>query len=192
MLWSLATWALQSGFVAHAEQADRNQPTYVESNEMHYDDLKQVNEFIGNVVLTKGTITLRADRLILRQDPEGYQHGYATGQLARFRQKRDGVDEWIEGEAEEVTYNGRHDTVELARRAQVRRVAGAQALDQIEGARIVYNSRSEQFHVAGQEPATAKSEPGRVRVIIQPRLRATTTQPDPAGGTALNLAPPSR
>ncbi|HVL56085.1 MAG TPA: lipopolysaccharide transport periplasmic protein LptA, partial [Burkholderiaceae bacterium] len=76
---------------AAAERADREQPTRIESDRMLYDDAKQTNVFTGNVVLTKGTIRIRGDRLVLRQDPEGFQYGTATGRPASFRQRRDGT-----------------------------------------------------------------------------------------------------
>ncbi len=72
---------------ARAERADRNKPINVEADAMQYDDLKQINVFPGNVTLTKGTIVIRADRLVIRQDPEGYQYGTAYGNPATFRQK---------------------------------------------------------------------------------------------------------
>jgi lipopolysaccharide export system protein LptA len=157
--------------VALAERADRYKPTNVEADRMNYDDLKQVNEFTGSVVLTKGTITIRGDRMVLRQDPEGYQYGTTTGKLASFRQKRDGVDEWIEGYAEEIFYDGKAETVRLTGRAKVRRLEGTRVADEIDGAVIVYDSRSEQFSVDGSGQAKGPSTAGgRVRVTIQPRL----------------------
>lgn len=154
-----------------AERADRYKPTNVEADRMNYDDLKQVNVFTGAVVLTKGTITIRGDRMVLRQDPEGYQYGTTTGRLASFRQKRDGVDEWIEGYAEEIHYDGKDETVRLTGRAKVRRLEGTRPADEIEGAVIVYDSRTEQFAVDGSGQANSPaSGGGRVKVVIQPRL----------------------
>jgi lipopolysaccharide export system protein LptA len=152
-----------------SERADRFQPIQVESDRMQYDDIKQVNVFTGQVVLTRGTLVLRADQLVLRQDPEGYAHGTATGQLARFRQKRDGLDEWVEGQGEEIAYDGKAETLRVLRRAQVRRLDGSKLLDEIEGASIVYDSRSERYTVEG---GTARAAPdsGRVRITIQPRV----------------------
>jgi len=166
---------------ALAERADRYKPTQVDADRMQYDDLKQVNVFTGAVVLTKGTITLRADRLVLEQDPEGYQHGTAVGKLATFRQKRDGLDEWLEGQAETIVYNGRTETVTLTGRAKVRRLEGTRVADEIDGAVIVYDSRYEQFDVDGtRDNARSGSSGGRVRVIIAPRLG----DPGPAGAPA--------
>jgi lipopolysaccharide export system protein LptA len=169
---------------AHPERADRYRPTQVDADRLTYDDVKQESVFTGSVVLTKGTITLRADRLVLQQDPEGYQHGTATGKLATFRQKRDGVDEWVEGQGEEIVYDGKAETVRLSRGAKVRRLEGSRVVDEIDGAVITYDSRTEQFAVDGgsaQGPTAAGG--GRVRVVIQPRL-GDTAAPAPGGGPA--------
>jgi lipopolysaccharide export system protein LptA len=90
---------------AVAEKADRGKPMNAEADSLRYDDVKQTSVFTGNVVITKGTMVIRADRVEVRQDNEGYQFGTATssgGKRAFFRQKRDSGDEWIEGEADVI------------------------------------------------------------------------------------------
>jgi lipopolysaccharide export system protein LptA len=161
---------------AWADLADRFQPTTVEADRMQYDDATKVNVFTGNVMLSRGTIRIRSDRMVLRQDAEGFQFGTATGKPATFRQKREGVDEWMEGQAEELEYDGRRETVRLVGNATVRRTQGGRVMDEIEGGLIVYDTRAEQFAVEGS-PAGATTG-GRVRITIQPR------QPAPAAGTA--------
>ena len=102
--------ALGLAVPAHAERADRNQPMNVEADALRYDDLRQTSVFTGRVVVTKGTIVIRGARLDVRQDPEGFQYGVVTaepGKRAFYRQKREGVDEFIEGEAEVIGYDGR-------------------------------------------------------------------------------------
>lgn len=184
---SALLWALLAGTPALAERADRYKATNVEADRMDYDDLKQVNVFTGSVVLTKGTITLRADRLVLRQDPEGYQHATAEGVPASFRQKRDGLDEWVEGHGEDVRYDGRTETLRLTGKARVRRLQGTRVVDEIEGAVIVYDSRTERFSVDGGDGGQAASN-GRVKVVIQPRLDGSQS-PDAATGTGTTLRP---
>ena len=76
---------------AQAEKADASKPTNIEANQMAYDDVKQINTFTGDVVLVRGTLTLKADRMVVIQDPAGYQYAtlYAKrGEKATFRQKR--------------------------------------------------------------------------------------------------------
>ncbi|MEN9314826.1 MAG: hypothetical protein RIS35_1219, partial [Pseudomonadota bacterium] len=113
----LAVLLLCASTPALAERADRDKPISVEADLMRYDDLRQVNVFTGNVTLTKGTIVIRGDRLTLRQDPEGYQYGTAEGGPASFRQKRDGVDQFIVGVGQKISYDGKTETVRLQERA---------------------------------------------------------------------------
>ena len=183
---------------SHAERADRYKPTQVESDRMEYDDLKQVNVFTGSVVLTRGTITIKGDRMVVSQDAEGYQRGTTTGRLASFRQKRDGLDEWLEGYGEEIEYNGKTETVRLIRKAKVRRLDGTRVIDEIEGPLIIYDGRTEQFNVEGAAAGPVASGRERVKVVIQPRLTdpgvgsqppagppkpGSVLQPAPAGGS---------
>ena len=65
--------ACASAFAAWAEKADRDKPTQVEANRMSADDARRLNVFEGDVVVTKGTMRLTADRLVVRQDAEGFQ-----------------------------------------------------------------------------------------------------------------------
>src|SRR5690606_23999717 len=141
--------ALLFGFSgpAIAEKADRGKPINVEADRMQYDDVKQINVFTGNVVLTKGTILLRADRLVIRQDPEGYQYGTATGNLAFFRQKREGVDQFVEGQARQIDYDGKRETFRLQQQAMMRRTENERVVDEVHGSDILYESRNEFFTV---------------------------------------------
>jgi lipopolysaccharide export system protein LptA len=81
---------------AHAERADRLKPaTVVADQEGQIDLQKQVVVFSGNVVVTKGTMVIRAARVEVRQLPNGYVTAIAYGapnKPATFRQKRDGAD----------------------------------------------------------------------------------------------------
>ena len=83
---------LAIGAVAHAERTDRDKPVNIEADRMLADDQKQTAVFEGRVVLTQGTFVLRADKLTVRQDTQGFQTGVAVGAPATFRQKRDVVD----------------------------------------------------------------------------------------------------
>jgi lipopolysaccharide export system protein LptA len=161
--------------LAHAEKADRDQPMNVEADALRHDDLKQTSVFTGRVVLTKGTILIRGDRIEVRQDDAGNQFGVVTpapGQLAFFRQKREGVDEFIEGEGERIEYDSQADTVKFIGRAQMRRYRGATLGDELTGGVIVYSNTTDVFSI-DSAAAKAGAPPGRVRAMMTP-------QPEPA------------
>jgi lipopolysaccharide export system protein LptA len=172
---------------ALAEKADRNKPMNIEADSLRYDDLKQISIFTGRVTLIKGSIQIRGDRLEVRQDPDGYQFGVATGsadKLAFFRQKREALDEFIEGEGETITYDGKADTVTFSRKAQLRRLRGSVVADEINGASIVYENLTDLFSVDGaaKNGPTGALGSGRVRVMLSPKPEAAASGPavDPA------------
>jgi lipopolysaccharide export system protein LptA len=163
-----------SGAAAHAERADRNKPMNIEADALRYDDLKQVSVFTGRVVVTKGTIVIRGARVDVRQDAEGYQHGVVTaepGKLAFFRQKREGVDEFIEGEGETIEYDGKADRVKFVKRAEMRRFRGATLADELTGSLIVYDNTTDVFTVDGGPASPAAG--GRVRAVLSPKPGAS-------------------
>ena len=157
LLFILATPAL-------AEKADRDKPTQVEANKMSADDVRRLNVFEGDVVVTKGTIRLTADRLVVRQDAEGFQLATATGKPARFRQRQDakpGEKEgiWVEGEALRIELDDRNQKIELFDRARVNRGG-----DEVAGDYIFVDQRSDFYQVSSGKGGEKQ---GRVKAIIQ-------------------------
>jgi len=160
----------------------------VEADNMRYDDLKQTNVFTGRVVMTKGTIIVRGTRIDVRQDAAGYQYGVVTaepGKLAYFRQKRDNVDEFIEGEAETIEYDSKADNVKLIKRAVMRRYIGSTLGDETTGAVIVYENTTGVYTVdGGLAPTNQANGGGRVRAMLSPKPAASApapATPAPAG-----------
>jgi lipopolysaccharide export system protein LptA len=162
-----------TGDAAWAERADRDKPMNIEADALRYDDLKQISIFTGRVVLTKGTILIRGAQLDVRQDAQGYQYGVVTaepGKLAFFRQKRDNVDEFIEGEGELIEYDGRADTVKFTKKAQLRRYKGATLNDEMTGTVILYDNTTDMFTIDGGVTSGTPSAPGgRVRAMLTPK-----------------------
>ena len=160
---------------ASDEKADRDKPMNIEADNLLHDELKQVSVFTGHVVLTKGTMVMRGDRIEIRTDADGYQFGVIlpeSNKRAFFRQKREGLDEFMEGEAERIEYDGRTDRVSLLGRAVLRRYNGAKLNDEMSGQTIVYDNVSERFTVDAQPvkgaPAGGASTNARVRAWMTP------------------------
>jgi lipopolysaccharide export system protein LptA len=158
---------------ARAEKADRFKPLNTESDlPGRIDLLNQVVVLNGNVVVTKGTMVIRAARIEVRESPDGYHTAIAYGspaQHATFRQKRDEPDEWIEGDAERLEYDGKSDIVRFVNNASWRRLHGAEVTDEINGNLITYDSATEVVNVVGGAPATAANPGGRVRAVLTPK-----------------------
>jgi lipopolysaccharide export system protein LptA len=172
----LATLALP----AAAEKGDRDKPVNLEADRVTIDDAKQLAVFEGNVVLTQGTLQIRGDRMEVRQDKEGFKQGTTWGSPAFFRQKREGYDEYIEGWAGRIEYDGRVETLQMFSRAQLKR-----GQDEVRGDYISYDARSEFFQVTGGPKTASPSSPGgRVRAVIQPKSKEK-----PAAAPPVTLKP---
>lgn len=159
---------------AHAEKADRTKPLNVAADRQGTVDLhNQVVVFTGNVIITKGTIVIRADRVEVREGAEGYRTAVAIGSRARpatFRQKRDGVDEYIDGQADRLEYEEKGEVVRFAGNSVVRRLRGTSVADEITGNVIAYDNTTEVFSVNGGTPSEGAGTPGgRVRAVLTPR-----------------------
>jgi lipopolysaccharide export system protein LptA len=157
---------------SQAEKADKNKPMVIDADALRHDDLKQTGVYTGNVIITKGTLTIRGERIVVRQDPEGYQFGLATaaaGKLAFFRQKREGLDEWMEGVAEVIEYDGKADTVKFTKQAVLKRFKGTTLNDETIGSTIIYDSGTDVFTVEGGPSPGAGTTGGRIRTMMTPK-----------------------
>lgn len=165
---------------AQAERADREKPVNLEADRITVDDAKKQHIFEGNVTLTQGTLVIRANRLVVTQDIEGFQKGVAYGNPARFKQKREGSDETVEGEAERIEHDARTEKTEFFNRAWVRT-----GLDEVKGNYISYDSLTERYLVTSASDSKGATTPtGRVRAVIQPKRKgeekaSTGTDPVP-------------
>ena len=161
---------LLPAFPALAEKADKDKPTNIEANRMSSDDTKRMSIFEGNVVLTKGTVVVRADRIVVYQDADGFQVATATGKPVRFRQKGDPKDGkegvWTDGEALEVKIDDRNERTELFQRARVTRDQ-----DVVNGEYIFLDQRTDFFSVSAAKDAAPSSPEGRVKAVIQPKSK---------------------
>ncbi|MEZ5741218.1 MAG: lipopolysaccharide transport periplasmic protein LptA [Burkholderiaceae bacterium] len=155
-----------------------NAPITVEADQLEYDDRKQVNVFTGNVVLTRGTFEIRADKLLLRKDAQGNQLATATGTPASFRQQRDATGETIEGTGRELQYDDQKQELQILDNAQLRKLNSGRVADEVEGGRIVYRRDTDFFTVFGS-PDGANGSKGRVRLVIQPRETEKAAKPAP-------------
>jgi lipopolysaccharide export system protein LptA len=182
-LAALAAFVCLAPLRALAEKADRDKPMQIEANRMSTDDAARISVFEGNVILTQGTIRVLADRIVVHQDPDGFDYATATGNPVHFRQKADPEDgqppEWITGEADRIEINDRDQKIELFHHAWVTR-----GQNKVEGDYIFVDERSQYYSVkAGKDGAPGG---GRVRAVLQPKVA-----PAPPAATPAPAKPPA-
>ena len=155
---------------AGAERADREKPMHLEADRATVGDVNRkegsrISTFTGNVVLTQGTMRINADKVIMKEDLQGFRHATATGDLVSFRQKRDRMNEYVEGWSERAEYDSKADKIELFRQARLKRGS-----DEVQGDYISYDMNTEFFKVVGSKERGVESGPDkRVRITIQPK-----------------------
>ena len=158
--------------------SDANKPTDIEADQMHSDDVKQVTTFTGNVVVTKGTLLIKAGKAVIVEDPEGYQYitlYAAPDRLASLRQKQDGGPNiWMEGYGKKIEYDNKDEIIKFFTQARVRRLQGNQVTDDVSGEYISYNARTEYYSVYNTSEGVSKPGAGRVKAVIQPREKKAT------------------
>jgi lipopolysaccharide export system protein LptA len=150
---------------AWAEASDRDQPIELEADTVTVNDAKKTSTYTGNVILTQGTLEIHADKLVVREDKDGFQHSTSTGNPTTFKQKRQGSNEYMQGSAQRIEYDGRMDKVQLYTKAWVKR-----GEDIVYGDFISYDANAEYAEVIGGTKSTTEGgNSGRVKAIIQPK-----------------------
>lgn len=172
LLLALAVWTAAAGS-AWAEKADRTKPLVVESDNqkaVSVDLAKKITTLQGNVSVSQGTLLIRADRMEIKEDAAGRYLATAqagSGRLAVFRQKRDQVEEFIEGQADRIEYDGAKEQVRLIGNAKLRVLRTGAASDEATASAIVYDQRTDTVSLEGGQ--TALGKPSKVTVVFTPR-----------------------
>ena len=162
--------------------AQENEPdpdTIVLSDTLDYDDNERESIFTGNVIMTRGDMTLHADKLVLVEDEDGYQYGTATVStrpLVHIRQENPEEFEVIEAQGKRGEYDGKTEELTVIGQAVVTRFICGKPTDTIRGERVVYKQQTNTYHAySGPESAAPK---GRVRSLVQPRSKSDAAMED--------------
>jgi lipopolysaccharide export system protein LptA len=184
---------------AWAEKADRDKPINFQGDTGGGNAETKNGELTGNVVVTQGTLSIHADRITFHQNPDNSLSATAYGNPVTFREKRDGVDEYYEGFAQRIVYDGQKRFVELFDNALLKKGS-----DQIRSNYISYDAATETFKAEGRPdsgPGASGEVPlgARVRGVFQPESKdakdgrnakgAAAAPPAPKANPALPLKP---
>ena len=164
--------------LAHAATTDRDKPINYSADSGDVNIQTKSGTLIGNVVITQGTLTIRADKVTFKQNADNSLSATALGNPVSFRQKRDGVDEYYEGFAQRGEYDGGKNLLQLYDRALLRRGG-----DEIRSNYISYDTATELFKAEGRTSSTPGDEGlgARVRGVFQPKSESTKgSKPAPA------------
>ena len=170
---------------AAAEKADREKPIRYSANSLDGNETEQTVLLSGKVEVIQGTIVLKADRVVLKQQADGTYNVSATGKPVTFRQKMDNSDEYVDAQALRIEYLGAKELVELYDQSWIKR-----GKDELRGSFLTYNSATGAFAGRGNSPTAPQTGDGRISGVIQPKPK-DPAKPDakPAEGAKLQSAP---
>jgi lipopolysaccharide export system protein LptA len=181
LAFALAALAVAVCAPASAEKGDRDKPINYSADSGDVNYQTKVGALKGNVIITQGTMTIRADRIDFKQNADNSVSATAYGNPMSFRQKREGTEEWFEGYAQRAVYDGTREFLELFDQALLRR-----GQDEIRSNYISYNAATEQFKAEGRPGSKAPADdtaPGaRVRGVFQPKSDALPGKSDKGSG----------
>ncbi|MGL6161110.1 lipopolysaccharide transport periplasmic protein LptA [Microbulbifer sp.] len=152
---------------AIALPGDRDQPIKVDAKHFEGDRSKNLFVYSGNVVITQGSLQIRADRVEVHGNAEGeINRVIATGKPAHFQQQVQQSQNPVKARAARIEYTVNSDELHLTGDAYVDRDGNTLTAE-----RIDYDLASEQMQAQGQ------SGEGRVEMIWKPEKKKTEQQP---------------
>jgi lipopolysaccharide export system protein LptA len=160
---------------AWAEKADREKEIVINADRVTADDAHRVSVFDGDVVITQGTMRITANKVTVREDPQRHKYYVAVGNPVTFREKRDNVDEYVEGYAQRAEFDDLHNLLHLYDKARVK-----SNQNEITGDYISYDMNREVAQVSGAPPGQTPPPNSRAKVVIIPPKKAA----DAKGGDA--------
>jgi lipopolysaccharide export system protein LptA len=155
-----------------ADAAPAEPDTLILSDTLNYDDVKKESVFTGNVIMTRGLMTLKSDKLVMSEDAEGFQYGTATvnpGKLVHIRQENPEKFEVIEAEGVRGEYDGKKEELVMIGKAVLTRYVCGKPFDNVKGQRVVYKQKTETYEAYGGPDSAAAG--GRVRSLASPRAK---------------------
>jgi lipopolysaccharide export system protein LptA len=160
----------------HAEKADQDKPVILEAEKVSVNDVKQIYDLNGQVLVIKGSIIVTGEDGHITVDPQGYEFVDVIGapeKVASFRQRREGLaDEFMQGRGAQVTYDAKTEFLTLTGDANLKRLLNMQMLDQLKGWKIEYDDVKQYYRVIPPQDAKPEDLP-LARAILSPRRKAT-------------------
>lgn len=143
---------------AGALSSDRRQALQIDADKADIDQRHGVSTYRGNVHLTRGSMQLLADEVVVKYDNGTVHLVIATGSPANYQQRSDKQQE-IRARAQRMEYNIDTGQLLLLKQAELHQDSNAFASE-----RIVYDSINDRVNAG----ANAESPQDRVHITIQP------------------------
>tara|TARA_B100000700_G_scaffold148065_1_gene164959 strand:- start:527 stop:1105 length:579 start_codon:yes stop_codon:yes gene_type:complete len=157
--------------LVYALPSDMDQPIEIEANFAELDDDKGVTIYLGDVVVTQGSIRMTGDSLkVLLEEDRQIKEAFLEGTPATFRQTPEIGEEDVEGEAKIIEYYKDKQMVYLIEAAKV-----TQGKRLTQGHRMNYDIERSIVTVRSSRAGSVrkdeidKKKAQRVKIILPPK-----------------------
>ncbi len=159
-----------------ALEDDRSKPIEVSANQATLDDKQNLAVYKGSVILTQGSLTIKADKLTIKAAKNGQvDEVIATGNPAEFTQTPELNKEPIVAKAEHITYSVIQEKIVLTRSASV-----IQNKNLFQGTVITYDIRQQKLSASGPSETQTEGQPNsRVKMILPPPTASSEQETGP-------------
>jgi len=154
-LLCLALLLLAPAPPALAKTLDFQQPVNIKADRSEFNEKEGVQSLSGNVVITQGTIQIKADKIIVKLKDNKLDTIEGSGKPIYFQQESD-AGELVTGESENILYEAANGRLTLSGSATL-----SEPRQNLRSDRIVFDSITQTVVAEG-------GKTGRVSITIQP------------------------
>lgn len=150
---------------AQALDSDKDKPMNIEADRVDIDDEKGVSTFLGNVVITRGSLIIKGNRVVVYRDKDkGLDKVHSTGTPAHFQQRPEGKANDVVAEGQELFYDAVKEILIVRRQGRV-----IQGGDAFLGELITYDSKRDLVEARSSDQGSeGGKKKGRVQMTLQP------------------------
>lgn len=160
---------------AAAELADQYQAIEIWANKTEFNYRNGQRMLKGAVHLSQGTLLLEADNASQQMRDDDSMLFHADGHPVRFKQKIEGRNAWMRGEAQRIDFDSQTGLLKLNGHALI-----VDDKNEISANSVTYNTRTHDAQAEQGNAVTPDNPRGQVRIVIQPKLKAPVSPTTPA------------
>lgn len=153
---------------ALSKTTDKDAPLHIEADQLEMREKDSVSIYHGNVKITKGTMKISGDKIIIKNKDGRLHKIHINGKPATFYQLND-LDEIISAESYIMDYKAKTGVLELKEKALL-----LKNKNRFSSEHIIYNTLDD-IVKAGNHNTPDSQEKPRVKITIHPEPQSNET-----------------
>ncbi len=172
---------LMTPLLCTALEEDRLEQIDIEADEATFSETQGLTTYSGNVILSQGSLELRAQTMSIYQTSEqqlkavkAYGSSQAPVTMKQQVRSKEGNIEWVNARSESIVYNMRLNQVEFMGNADIKKGDAT-----IQSELIQYDANNGVFYASNTQNIDASGSSSRVRISLPPQPPKNDTQQPP-------------